>query len=80
MGFLVYRSESKRLQNSRSETYMMENRPGGQGLTRGLEDYLKIANNTVGEQITAEQLIEKRKVMTISKAMNMKYRHHVCVK
>ena len=26
---------------------------------------------TVGEQITAEQLIEKRKVMTISKAMIM---------
>ena len=30
-----------------------------------------IANNTVGEQIIAEQLIEKRKVMTISKAMIM---------
>ena len=29
------------------------------------------ANNTVGEQITAEQLIEKRKVMKISKAMIM---------
>ena len=29
------------------------------------------ANNTVGEQITAEQFIEKRKVMTISKAMIM---------
>ena len=29
------------------------------------------ANNTVGEQITVEQLIEKRKVMTISKAMIM---------
>ena len=32
---------------------------------------LKIANNTVGEQIIVEQLIEKRKVMTISKAMIM---------
>ena len=32
---------------------------------------LKIANITVGEQITAEQLIEKRKVMMISKAMIM---------
>ena len=31
----------------------------------------KIKNITVGEQITAEQLIEKRKVMTISKAMIM---------
>ena len=29
------------------------------------------ANNMVGEQITVEQLIEKRKVMTISKAMIM---------
>ena len=29
------------------------------------------ANNTVGEQISVEQLIEKRKVMTISKAMIM---------
>jgi len=28
-------------------------------------------NNTVGEQITVEQLIEKRKVMTIAKAMIM---------
>ena len=27
------------------------------------------ANNMVGEQITVEQWIEKRKVMTISKAM-----------
>lgn len=34
----------------------------------------------MGEQITVEQLIEKRKVMTISKAMIMKYRHHICVK
>ena len=29
------------------------------------------ANNIVGEQSTVEQLIEKRKVMTISKAMIM---------
>ena len=32
---------------------------------------LKITNITVGEQITAEQLIEERKVMMISKAMTM---------
>ena len=32
---------------------------------------LKIEIITVGEQITVEQLIEKRKVMTISKAMIM---------
>ena len=34
-----------------------------------IEASLKIANNTVGEQITVEQLTEPRKVMTISKAM-----------
>ena len=38
------------------------------------------ANNTVGKQITVKQLIEKRKVMTISKAMIMTYMHHVRVK
>ena len=32
---------------------------------------LEIEIITVGEQINAEQLIEKRKVMTISKAMIM---------
>ena len=48
--------------------------------SRALQASLKIANNTVGEQITVEQLIEKCKVMTISKAMIMKYRHHVQVK
>ena len=32
---------------------------------------LKIANITVGEKITVEQLIEKRIVMKISKAMIM---------
>ena len=37
---------------------------------------LKIANSTVGEQITVEQLIEKRIVMTISRH-DYVYRHHV---
>ena len=36
-----------------------------------VEASLKIENITVGEQITAEQLIEKRKVITISKAVIM---------
>ena len=36
-----------------------------------VEASLKIENIMVGEQITAEHLIEKRKVMTISKAMIM---------
>ena len=47
---------------------MMENRPGGIG---SLGASLKIEIITVSEQITAEQLIEKRKVMMISKAMIM---------
>ena len=45
---------------------MMENRPVG-----SLEASLKITNSTMGEQISVEQLIEKRKVMTISKSMIM---------
>ena len=35
---------------------------------------LKIVNITVGEQITAEQLIEERIIMMISKAMIMNIR------
>ena len=56
---------------------MMENVPGAIGLIRGFSLERK---HTVGELMTVEQLIEKRKVMTISKAMIMNYRHHVCVK
>ena len=37
---------------------------------------LKIANIMVGEQTTVEQLIEKRKVMRISRHDNV-YMHHV---
>ena len=37
-------------------------------------------NITVGKQITVGQLIEKHKVMTISKAMIMQYRHHIRIK
>ena len=56
---------------------MMENRPGGIGFTRGFSLETK---HIVGEQITVEQLIEKHKVMTLSNAMIMKYRHRVRVK
>ena len=58
MGFLVYRSENIRWKID----------PGPQV---SLEASLLKENNTVGEQITVEQLIEKRKVMTISKEMIM---------
>ena len=40
---------------------------------------LKIANSMVGEQITVEQLIEKRIVMRISRHDHV-YRHHICDK
>ena len=66
---LVYRSESKRLQEQK-----IGNLYDGKQ-TRGPQDSLvasiKIANSTVGEQITVEQLIEERIIMTISKAMIM---------
>ena len=47
--------------------------PGAIGFTRGFS--IK-ENNTVGEQITVEQLIEKRIVMRISRHDHV-YRHHV---
>ena len=47
---------------------MMVNRPGGIGFTIG---FSLEGKRTMGVQITVEQLIEKRKVMTISKAMIM---------
>ena len=51
------------------EIDMMRIDPGAIGFTSGFsQDSISI---TVGEQITVEQLIEKRKVMTISKAMIM---------
>ena len=57
---------------------MMRKDLGAIGFTSGFSQEQKFS--TVGEQITVEQLIEKHKVMTISKAMVMKYRHHVRVK
>ena len=47
---------------------MVGNRPGAIGFTRGISLERK---HMVGEQITVEQLIEKRKVMNISKEMIM---------
>ena len=48
---------------------MIKDRHGAIGFTSGFsQDSISI---TVGEQITIEQLIEKRKVMTISKEMTM---------
>ena len=53
---------------------MMENRPGAIGFTSGCsQDSISIM---VGEQITVEQLIEKRIVMRLSRHDHV-YRHHV---
>ena len=53
---------------------MMENRPRAIGFTSGFsQDSISI---TVGEQITVEQLIEKRIVMRISRHDHVN-RHHV---
>ena len=56
---------------------MMENRPGAIGFTSGFsQDSISI---TVGEQITVEQLIEKRIIMRLSRHDHV-YRHHACRK
>ena len=53
---------------------MMRIDPGAIGFTRGFsQDTISI---TVGEQITVEQLIEKRIVMRLSRHDHV-YRHHV---
>ena len=58
-------AKSKDANKSRLEANMIRDRPGGIGFTSGFsQDSISI---TVGEQITAEQLIEKRIVMRISR-------------
>ena len=65
--------ENKDANKSRLETYMIKDRPGGHSFTRGFsQDSISI---TVGEQITVEQLIEKRIIMRLSRHDHV-YRHH----
>ena len=53
---------------------MIKDRPGAIGFTSGFsQDSISI---TVGEQITVEQLIEKRIIMMLSRHDHV-YRHHV---
>ena len=53
---------------------MMKIDPGAIGFTSGFsQDSISI---TVGEQITVEQLVEKRIIMRISRHDHV-YRHHV---
>ena len=50
---------------NRLETYMIKDRPEALGFTSGFsQDSISI---TVGEQITVEQLIEKRIIMRLSR-------------
>ena len=56
------------------EINMMRIDPGAIGFTSGFSQEHKYS--TVGEQITVEQLIEKRIIITLSRYDHV-YRHHV---
>ena len=56
------------------EIDMMRIDPGAIGITSGFSQALRYS--TVGEQITVEQLIEKRIIMRLSRYDHV-YRHHV---
>ena len=70
-------AESKDANKSRLETYMIKDRPfdpGAIGFTRGFSR--NSISIMVGEQITVEQLREKRIVMRLYRHDHV-YRHHV---
>ena len=75
--FLVFYNidaKSKDANKSKLEANMIRERPGAIGFTSGFsQDSIGI---TVGEQITVEQLIEKRIVIRLSRHDHV-YRHHV---
>ena len=74
MVFYNIDAKSKDANKSRLEANMIRDRPGAIGFTRGFsQDSISI---TVGEQITVEQLIEKRIIMRLSRHDHV-YRHHV---
>ena len=74
MVFYNIDAKSKDANKSRLEVYMIRDRPGAIGFTSGFsQDSISI---TVGEQITVEQLIEKRIIMRLSWPDHL-YRHHV---
>ena len=67
-------AKSKDANKSRLEANMIRDRLGAIGFTSGFsQDSISIM---VGEQITAEQLIEKRIIMRLSRHDHV-YRHHV---
>ena len=74
MVFYNIDAKSKDANKSRLEANMIRDRPGGHRFTSGFsQDSISI---TVGEQITVEQMIEKRIVMRLSRHDHV-YRHHV---
>ena len=74
MVFYNIDAKSKDANKSRLKAYMIIDRPGAIGFTSVFsQDSISI---TVGEQITVEQLIEKRIIMRLSRHDHV-YRHHV---
>ena len=68
------RQSKNKANNKVIEIDMMRIDPGGIGFTSGFSQEHKYS--TMGEQITVEQLIEKRIVMRLSRHDHI-YRHHV---
>ena len=68
------RQSKNKASNKVMEIDIMRIDPGAIGFTSGFsQDSISI---TVGEQITVKQLIEKRKIMRLSRHDHV-YRHHV---
>ena len=68
------RQSKNKASNKVMEIDMMRIDPGAIGFTSGFSQEHKYS--TVGEQITVEQLIEKRIIMRLSRYDHV-YRHHV---
>ena len=68
------RQSKNKASNNVMEIDMMRIDPGAIGLTSGFSQEHKYS--TVGEQITVEQLIEKRIIMRLSRYDHV-YRHHI---
>ena len=74
MVFYDIDAKSKDANKGRLKANMIRDGPGAIGFTRGFSrDSISI---TAGEQITVEQLIEKRIIMRLSRHDHV-YRHHV---
>jgi len=70
-------AKGKDANKSRLKAYMIKDRPGAIGFTSGFsQDSISI---TVGDQITVDQLIERRIIMRLYRHDHV-YRHHVCDK